>query len=88
MNPSSLLCSDSQSTLQAVRFIKLADALRELDKSRKLISQLWRAMLAVRSKNLYREAVVNTFWDAFCNDIRDSVKALRYLKRFGSFYLP
>lgn len=45
-----------------------------------------RAMPAVRSKNLYWEAVANEFLGLSYNDIRDSTNALRYLERARSQY--
>jgi len=76
----------ARNALQAVQYIKLANTLREVDKSQESISLLMRAMPAVRSKNLYWEAVANELLGLSYNDIKDSTNALRYLERARSQY--
>ena len=73
------LAQDARTPLQAVHFIKLANTLREVDKSQESISLLMRAMPAVRSKNAYWEAVANELLGLSYNDIKDTTNALRYL---------
>lgn len=80
------LAQNARNPLQAVQFIKLANTLREVDKSQESISLLLRALPAVRSKNLYWEAVANEFLGLSYNDIRDTTNALRYLERARSQY--
>jgi hypothetical protein len=80
------LAQDARTPLQAVQFIKLANTLREVDKSQESISLLMRAMPAVRSKNLYWEAVANELLGLSYNDIKDTTNALRYLERARTQY--
>lgn len=80
------LAQQARSTLQAVQFIKLANTLREVDKSQESISLLLRAMPAVRSKNLYWEAVANELLGLCHNDLNDTTSALRYLERARTQY--
>ncbi|WP_461051649.1 tetratricopeptide repeat protein [Spirosoma arcticum] len=80
------LAQDARTPLQAVQFIKLANTLREVDKSQESISLLMRAMPAVRSKNLYWEAVANELLGLSYNDLKDTTNALRYLERARTQY--
>lgn len=80
------LAQPAQSLTQAIRFIKLANTLREVDKSQESISLLTRAMPAVRSKNLYWEAITNELIGLSYNDLKDSTNALRYLERARGQY--
>ena len=80
------IAQDARTPLQAVQFIKLANTLREVDKSQESISLLMRAMPAVRSKNLYWEAVANELLGLSYNDIKDTTNALRYLERARTQY--
>ena len=80
------LAQNARSSLQAVHFIKLANTLREVDKSQESISLLLRAMPAVESKNAYWEAVTNELLGLSYNDIKDTTNALRYLTRARTQY--
>ncbi|MBD2701416.1 tetratricopeptide repeat protein [Spirosoma sp. BT702] len=75
-----LFAQQAKSALQAVHYIKLANTLREVDKSQESISLLLRAMPAVQSKNLYWEAVANELLGLSYNDIKDTATAIRYLE--------
>lgn len=83
---SPVLAQNARNSLQAVHFIKLANTLREVDKSQESISLLLRAMPAVESKNPYWEAVTNELLGLSYNDIRDTTNALRYLTRARTQY--
>ncbi|MFD2937173.1 tetratricopeptide repeat protein [Spirosoma flavum] len=80
------MAQNARSPLQAVHYIKLANTLREVDKSQESISLLLRAMPAVQSKNLYWEAVTNELLGLSYNDIKDTTTALRYLERARTQY--
>lgn len=80
------LAQDARTPLQAVQFIKLANTLREVDKSQESISLLMRAMPAVESKNPYWEAVANEFLGLSYKDLKDTTNALRYLERARTQY--
>lgn len=98
MNKSYLLCAlfscwlspalaqNATSISQAIRYIKLANTLREVDKSQESISLLQRAMPAVRNKNLYWEAITNELLGLSYKDIKDSTVALRYLEQARTQY--
>ena len=77
---SPVMAQKATSLSQAIRFIKLANTLREVDKSQESINLLQRAMPAVQSKNLYWEAVTNELLGLSYKDIKDSTTALRYLE--------
>ena len=76
----------ASSLSQAIRYIKLANTLREVDKSQESINLLDRAMPAVQSKNLYWEAVTNELLGLSYKDIRDTTTAIRYLERARTQY--
>lgn len=71
---------------QAIRYIKLANTLREVDKSQESINLLQRAMPAVKDKNLYWEAITNELLGLSYKDIKDSTTALRYLEQARTQY--
>ncbi len=75
------------STSQAIRYIKLANTLRAVDKSDEAISLLKRAMPAVKSTNLYWEAVTNELLGLSYSDLRDSTTALSYLEKARGQFL-
>lgn len=83
---SPVLAQPATSLTQSIRFIKLANTLREVDKSQESISLLNRAMPAVQSKHLYWEAVINELLGLSYKDLRDSTTALRYLERARTQY--
>lgn len=80
------LAQRAQSLHQAIRYIKLANTLREVDKSQESISLLNRALPAVRGKHLYWEAVTNELIGLSYKDLKDSTNALRYLERARGQY--
>lgn len=80
------LAQPATSLTQAIRYIKLANTLREVDKSQESISLLNRAMPAVQSKHLYWEAVINELLGLSYKDLRDTTTALRYLERSRTQY--
>lgn len=81
-----VLAQNATSLSQAIRYIKLANTLREVDKSQESINLLQRAMPAVQSKNLYWEAVTNELLGLSYKDLRDSTTALRYLEHARTQY--
>lgn len=83
---SSAVAQPAISLTQSIQFIKLANTLREVDKSQESISLLNRAMPAVQSKHLYWEAVANELLGLSYKDLRDSATALRYLERARTQY--
>lgn len=83
---SPVLAQKASSLSQAIRYIKLANTLREVDKSQESINLLVRAMPAVQSKNLYWEAVTNELLGLSYKDIRDTTTAIRYLERARTQY--
>ncbi len=90
---STLLCwclalqaQPATSLSQAIRYIKLANTLREVDKAQESISLLNRAMPAVRAKHLYYEAVTNELLGLCYKDLRDTTSAIPYLERARTQY--
>ena len=83
---SPVLAQKATSLSQAIRYIKLANTLREVDKSPESINLLLRAMPAVQDKNLYWEAVTNELLGLSYKDIKDSTTALRYLEQARTQY--
>ncbi|CAN5550194.1 hypothetical protein BH09BAC4_BH09BAC4_19970 [soil metagenome] len=81
------VAQDAQSLSQAIRYIKLANTLREVDKSDESINLLKRALPAVKSSNLYWEAVTNELLGLSYKDLKDSTTALQYLERARTQYL-
>ena len=75
------------STSQAIRYIKLANTLRAVDKSDEAINLLKRAMPAVKSTNLYWEAVTNELLGLSYSDLHDSTTALSYLEKARGQFL-
>lgn len=80
------LAQPARNTMQAIQFVKLANTLREVDKSQESISLLTRAMPAVKSKNLYMEAVINELMGLSYNDLTNRTQALQYLELARSQY--
>ena len=83
---SSALAQNASGLTQAIRYIKLANTLREVDKSQESINLLNRAMPAVQFKNPYWEAITNELLGLSYKDIRDTTTALRYLERARTQY--
>lgn len=81
-----LLAQNASSLSQAIRFVKLANTLREVDKSQESISLLNRAMPAVQAKHLYWEAVTNELLGLSYKDLRDTTTALHYLEQARTQY--
>ncbi len=77
---------DAHSVTQAIHYIKLANTLREVDKSEESISLLKRALPAVESRSQYWEAVTNELLGLSYNDIKDYETAVRYLELARSQY--
>ena len=77
---------NAQSVHQAIHFIKLANTLREVNKSDESISLLKRALPAVESRNLYWEAATNELLGLSYKDLEDYEPALRYLERARAQY--
>lgn len=75
----------AQSVGQAIRYIKLAITLREVDKSDESISLLKRALPAVE-KNPYWKAIATELLGLSYNDLQDHTTALRYLEQARSQY--
>ena len=65
---------------QAIHYIKLANTLREVDKSEESINLLKRALPTVKGKHAYWEAVTNELLGLSYNDLDNHVDALRYLQ--------
>ncbi len=65
---------------QAIHYIKLANTLREVDKSEESINLLKRALPTVKGKHAYWEAVTNELLGLSYNDLDNSTEALRYLQ--------
>lgn len=80
------LAQNATGLSQAIRYIKLANTLREVDKSQESIKLLQRAMPAVQNKNLYWEAVTNELLGLSYKDLKDSTTALRYLEQARTQY--
>ncbi|WP_080240486.1 tetratricopeptide repeat protein [Spirosoma rigui] len=80
------LAQPARNTMQAIQYTKLANTLREVDKSQESISLLKRAMPAVKSKNLYMEAVINELMGLSYNDLKDQATALNYLEEARTQY--
>ncbi len=75
---SSTFAQKAQSVSQAVRYIKLAITLREVDKSDESIALIQRALPALE-KNLYWKAIANEMLGLAHNDLQEYDLALRYL---------
>ncbi|WP_461132024.1 tetratricopeptide repeat protein [Spirosoma lituiforme] len=85
-------CSDgmaqpAQNTTQAIRYIKLANTLRAVEKSDEAISLIKRALPAVQKNNFYWEAVANELLGLSYMDLRDSTTAISYLEKARAQYL-
>ncbi|GAB3767554.1 hypothetical protein GCM10028818_00570 [Spirosoma horti] len=81
------LAQPAQSTTQAIRYIKLANTLRAVEKSDEAISLIKRAIPAVQKTNFYWEAVANELLGLSYMDLRDSTTAIRYLEKARAQYL-
>lgn len=76
---------NATSVAQAIHYIKLANTLREVDKSPESISLLQRALPAVPG-SLYWTAVANELLGLSYRDINDPTNALRYLEKAREQY--
>ncbi|GAB3803240.1 hypothetical protein GCM10028819_32860 [Spirosoma humi] len=81
------LAQPAQSTTQAIRYIKLANTLRAVEKSDEAISLIKRAIPAVQKTNFYWEAVANELLGLSYMDLRDSTTAISYLEKARAQYL-
>ena len=78
---------NAQNLHQAIRYIKLANTLREVDKSDASISLLQRALPTVKTSSFYWEAVTNELLGLSYSDLHDTTTALRYLEKARAQYL-
>lgn len=81
------LAQPARSTTQGIRYVKLANTLREVDKADAAIDLLKRALPAFQSTNFYWEAVTNELLGLSYSDLRDTTTALRYLEKARGQYL-
>jgi tetratricopeptide (TPR) repeat protein len=81
------MAQPARNVTQAIQYIKLANTLREVDKSDESINLLKRALPAVKSSHPYWEAVANEVMGLSYSDLRDSTTALQYLEKARSQYL-
>ncbi|WP_461128792.1 tetratricopeptide repeat protein [Spirosoma aerophilum] len=81
------IAQPARNVTQAIQYIKLANTLREVEKSDESIKLLKRAMPAVKSTHPYWEAVANEVLGLSYSDLRDSTTALQYLETARSQYL-
>jgi tetratricopeptide (TPR) repeat protein len=81
-----LLAQEARNLNQAIQYVKLANTLRELDKSPAAVDLLERALPAVQSKNLYWTAITNELLGLCYKDQKDSAQALNYLRQARSQY--
>ncbi|QKZ14028.1 tetratricopeptide repeat protein [Spirosoma sp. KUDC1026] len=81
-----LFAQEARNLTQAIQYVKLANTLRELDKSPAAIDLLERALPAVQSKNLYWTAIANELLGLCYKDQTDSAQALNYLRQARSQY--
>ncbi|MFD2569145.1 tetratricopeptide repeat protein [Spirosoma soli] len=78
---------NAQSITQAIRYIKLANTLRAVNKSDESVKLLMRALPAtVQAKNLYWEAVTNELLGLSYNDLQDPTRSVRYLEKAREQY--
>jgi tetratricopeptide (TPR) repeat protein len=80
-----VLAQNATSVAQAIHYIKLANTLREVDKSQESISLLQRALPAVPG-SLYWSAVANELMGLSYRDLNDGTNALRYLEKARDQY--
>lgn len=80
------IAQNANSVTQAIHFIKLANTLREVDKSQESISLIRRAMPTVQGKSLYWEAVANELLGLSYKDLSDTTQALSYLVKARTQY--
>ena len=80
------VAQQARTTVEAIHFIKLANSFRALDRSPQAINLLMRALPAVRSKNLYWEAVTYELLGLAHNEQENPVEAVRYLQQARTRY--
>ena len=76
----SVNAQQAQSFAQAIQYIKLANTLREVNKSQESINLLNRAFPVVHAKSLYWEAIANELLGFCYNDLNEQTKALQHLQ--------
>ena len=77
---------DATTVLQAIHFIKLANTLREVNKSEDAVSLLKRALPVVQQRSPYYEAVANEMLGFSYNDLEEYETAVKYLEQARSQY--
>lgn len=78
----SVQAQNARTVAQAIHYTKLANTLREVDKSPESISLLNRAMPAfISAKSLYWQAVANELIGLSYKDIKDTTNAVAYLEK-------
>ncbi len=82
----SVFAQEAQSVTQAIHYIKLANTLREVNKSEESLSLLRRALPAVKSKSLYWQAVTTELIGLCHKDLEEYGPAVQYLERARSQY--
>lgn len=71
---------------EAIRFIKLGNTLREIDKPQESIDVLLRALPAVQGKDLYWEAVAYENLGLAYSDQENTIEAVRYFQKAQLYY--
>jgi hypothetical protein len=82
----STVAQRARTTTQGIHYIKLANTLREVDKSADALDLLQRALPVFRGKYPYWETVTYELMGLAHKDQRDTAQALRYLKMARSGY--
>ena len=83
----SLQAQNAKTIADAIHYTKLANTLREVDKSPESISLLNRAMPAfISGKSVYWQAVANELIGLSYKDIKDTTNALAYLQKSLDLY--
>lgn len=80
------VAQQARTTTEAIHFIKLANSFRALDRSPQAVNLLLRALPAVRSKNLYWEAVTYELLGLAHNEQENPALAVRYLQQARNRY--
>ncbi|MBO0936623.1 tetratricopeptide repeat protein [Fibrella sp. HMF5335] len=76
----------AQSAPEAMRFIKLGNTLREIDKPQQAIDLLLRALPAVQGKDIYWEAIAYENLGLAYSDQENTVDAIRYFQKAQLLY--
>ena len=80
------VAQQARTTTEAIHFIKLANSFRALDRSPQAVNLLMRALPAVRSKNIYWEAVTYELLGLAHSEQENPVLAVRYLQQARNRY--